>query len=147
MANQVARGCVVQPYREGGRAQYIERPLPPPVSDTGTGPTRDGALQRLELPLTLDELAEHAAMSTRIFARRFLEVTDLSPGRWLTEQRLRRARHLLESSDLSVERVAHEVGFATATSLRRHLAAEAGVTPSTRCPPRRPAWRPADGRR
>ncbi len=63
-------------------------------------------------------------------ARRFREETGLGPGRWLTQQRLRRARHLLESSDLPVERVAHEVGFATATSLRRHLAAEAGVAPS-----------------
>ncbi|MEU9057435.1 helix-turn-helix domain-containing protein [Streptomyces sp. NPDC048430] len=129
VANQVARRCVVPPYRDGGQAQYIERPLPP-ASGTGTGPTRDWALQRLEQPLQLDELAAHAAMSTRTFARRFREETGLSPGRWLTQQRLRRARHLLESTDLPVERVAHEVGFATATSLRRHLAAEAGVAPS-----------------
>ncbi|WP_245182190.1 GlxA family transcriptional regulator [Streptomyces montanisoli] len=129
VANRVARLCVVPPYRDGGQAQYIERPLPP-ASTAGTGPTRDWALRRLELPLSLDELASHAAMSTRTFARRFREETGLSPGRWLTQQRLRRARHLLESSDLPVERVAHEVGFATATSLRRHLAADAGVVPS-----------------
>ncbi|NDZ77300.1 helix-turn-helix domain-containing protein [Streptomyces sp. SID10853] len=129
VANRVARCCVVPPYRDGGQAQYIERPLPP-ADGTGTGPTRDWALQRLELPLPLDELAAHAAMSTRTFARRFREETGLSPGRWLTQQRLRQARHLLESSDLPVERVAHEVGFATATSLRRHLAAQAGVAPS-----------------
>ncbi|WP_236064067.1 GlxA family transcriptional regulator [Streptomyces poriferorum] len=129
VANHVARCCVVPPYRDGGQAQYIERPLPA-ASGTGTGPTRDWALQRLELPLSLGELAAQAAMSTRTFARRFQEETGLSPGRWLTQQRLRRARHLLESTDLPVERVAHEVGFATATSLRRHLAAEAGVAPS-----------------
>lgn len=129
VANQVARRCVVPPYRDGGQAQYIERPLPP-ASETGTGPTRDWALERLDLPLSLEELAAHAAMSTRTFARRFRQETGLSPGRWLTQQRLRRARHLLESSDLPVERVAHEVGFATATSLRRHLAAETGVAPS-----------------
>ncbi|MEV0778048.1 helix-turn-helix domain-containing protein [Streptomyces sp. NPDC050428] len=130
LANHVARRCVVPPYRDGGQAQYIERPLPP-ATRTGTGPTRDWALQRLQLPLSLPELAAHAAMSPRTFARHFREETGLSPGRWLTQQRLRRARHLLESSDLPVERVAHEVGFATATSLRRHLAAEAGVAPST----------------
>ncbi|MBQ1091897.1 GlxA family transcriptional regulator [Streptomyces sp. B93] len=130
VANQVARQCVVPPHRDGGQAQYIERPVPP-ASQAGTGPTRDWALRRLHLPLSLDEMAEHAAMSTRTFARRFREETGLSPGRWLTQQRVRRARHLLESSDLSVERVAHEVGFATATSLRRHLAAQAGVAPST----------------
>ncbi|MFI5682009.1 GlxA family transcriptional regulator [Streptomyces cellulosae] len=130
VASHVARLCVVPPYRDGGQAQYIERPLPA-ESGTGTGPTRDWALQRLDQSLSLDELAAHAAMSTRTFARRFQEETGLSPGRWLTQQRLRRARHLLESSDLPVERVAHEVGFATATSLRRHLAQEAGVAPST----------------
>ncbi|WP_431035895.1 GlxA family transcriptional regulator [Streptomyces sp. P6-2-1] len=129
VANHVARCCVVPPYRDGGQAQYVERPLPP-ASEAGTGPTRDWALGRLDRPLSLDALAAHAAMSPRTFARRFQEETGLSPGRWLTRQRLRRARHLLESSDLPVERVAHEVGFATATSLRRHLAAEAGVTPS-----------------
>jgi transcriptional regulator GlxA family with amidase domain len=130
VAGQVARQCVMPPYRDGGQAQYIERPVPP-ASATGTGPTRDWALRRLESPLSLDELAAHAAMSTRTFARRFRDETGMSPGRWLTQQRLRRARHLLESSDLSVDRVAHEVGFATATSLRRHLAAEAKVAPST----------------
>ncbi|MET9552329.1 helix-turn-helix domain-containing protein [Streptomyces sp. NPDC006645] len=130
LANHVARCCVVPPYRDGGQAQYIERPLPP-ATGTGTGPTRDWALQRLQLPLSLPELATHAAMSPRTFARRFQEETGQSPGRWLTQQRLRQARHLLESTDLPVERVAHEVGFATATSLRRHLAAEAGVAPST----------------
>ncbi|MFD2421802.1 GlxA family transcriptional regulator [Amycolatopsis pigmentata] len=130
VANQVARQCVMPPYRDGGQAQYIEQPVPP-ESATGTGPTRDWALQRLESLLSLDELATHAAMSTRTFARRFRDETGMSPGRWLTQQRLRRARHLLESSDLPVDRVAHEVGFATATSLRRHLAAETGVAPST----------------
>jgi transcriptional regulator GlxA family with amidase domain len=105
--------------------QYIERPLAP-ESATGTGPTCGWALQRLERPVSLDELAAHAATSTRIFARHFREETGLSPGRWLTQQRLRRARHV-EFRDLSVERVAHEVATATATSLRRHLAAEAGV--------------------
>ncbi|MEV6620036.1 helix-turn-helix domain-containing protein [Amycolatopsis sp. NPDC051106] len=130
VANQVARQCVTAPYRDGGQAQYIEQHVPP-ASATGTGPTRDWALQRLETPLSLKELATHAAMSTRTFARRFREETGMSPGRWLTQHRLRRARHLLESSDLPVDRVAHEVGFATATSLRRHLAAEAGVAPST----------------
>ncbi|MFI6156820.1 GlxA family transcriptional regulator [Kitasatospora sp. NPDC051170] len=145
VANQAARFCVMPPYRDGGQAQYIERPLPP-TGATGTGPTRDWALQRLELPLTLDELAAHAAMSTRTFARHFKEETGESPGRWLTSQRLRRARHLLESSDLPVERVAHEVGFATATSLRRHLAAEAGVAPSAyRRTFRAPAASPAAG--
>jgi transcriptional regulator GlxA family with amidase domain len=79
--------------------------------------------------LALRELAAHARMSPRTFARRFQEETGTSPGRWLSQQRVHRARHLLETSDLPVDRIAMEVGFATGTSLRQHLHAAIGVSP------------------
>jgi transcriptional regulator GlxA family with amidase domain len=68
-------------------------------------------------------------MSLRTFARRFNEEVGLSPGRWLIQQRVARARHLLESSDLSVDQIAGRVGFATGASLRQHLHAAIGVSP------------------
>jgi transcriptional regulator GlxA family with amidase domain len=128
VANQVARKCVVPPWREGGQAQYIEQPVPE-ASAAGTAATREWALDHLDLPLTLAELADHAQMSLRTFARRFRDEAGMSPGRWLTQQRVARARHLLESSDLPVDRIAGEVGFATAASLRQHLHAAIGVSP------------------
>ncbi|MEV5613700.1 helix-turn-helix domain-containing protein [Streptomyces sp. NPDC052225] len=128
VANSVAKCCVVPPWREGGQAQYIEQPVPDEGA-TGTGDTRAWALERLERPLSLRELAAHARMSPRTFARRFQEETGTSPGRWLIQQRVHRARHLLESSDLPVDRIAAEVGFATGTSLRQHLHAAIGVSP------------------
>ncbi|MGD0555010.1 MAG: helix-turn-helix domain-containing protein [Streptosporangiaceae bacterium] len=128
VANLVARGIVVPPWRDGGQAQYIERPLPP-ASGLGTSPTRDWALRNLRLPLTMTDLAQHAQMSPRTFARKFRDETGVSPGHWLTRQRISRARHLLESTDLSVDQIASEVGFATATSLRQHMHATIGVAP------------------
>ncbi|QGV77651.1 GlxA family transcriptional regulator [Streptomyces ficellus] len=128
VANQVARKCVVPPWRDGGQAQYIEQPVPE-TSEQGTGATRHWALENLHLPLTLADLARHARMSARTFARRFGEETGMSPGRWLIQQRVARARQLLESTDLPVDRIAGEVGFATATSLRQHLHAAIGVSP------------------
>ncbi|MFF4394254.1 GlxA family transcriptional regulator [Streptomyces sp. NPDC001480] len=128
LANTVARRCVVPPFRDGGQAQYIEQPVP----DSGaasTAATRAWALERLGEPLTLAELAGHARMSLRTFARRFGDEVGLSPGRWLIQQRVVRARHLLESSDLSVDQIAGEVGFATGASLRQHLHAAIGVSP------------------
>ncbi|MFC8719530.1 GlxA family transcriptional regulator [Kitasatospora sp. NPDC057198] len=130
VANRAARLCVVPPWRDGGQAQYIERPVPVPGS-TGTAPTRDWALARLHHPLTLAELAAHAAMSTRTFARRFQEETGQSPGRWLTQQRIALARHLLEATDLTVEQIATRVGFANPVSLRQHLHTAIGVSPLT----------------
>ncbi|MFE4961516.1 GlxA family transcriptional regulator [Streptomyces sp. NPDC056660] len=130
VANSVARQCVVPPWRDGGQAQYIEQPVPD-ESAIGTAATRAWALENLERPLALRELAEHARMSQRTFARRFLDETGVSPGRWLIQQRVHRARHLLETSDLAIDRIAAEVGFATGTSLRQHLHAAIGVSPQT----------------
>ncbi|UFR00704.1 helix-turn-helix domain-containing protein [Streptomyces sp. Go40/10] len=128
LANAVARRCVVPPFRDGGQAQYIEQPVPESGA-ASTAATRAWALQRLDEPLTLADLADHARMSLRTFARRFNDEVGLSPGRWLIQQRVTRARHLLEASDMPVDRIAAEVGFATGASLRQHLHAAIGVSP------------------
>jgi transcriptional regulator GlxA family with amidase domain len=83
----------------------------------------------LHKPLTLSDLAEHSNMSPRTFSRRFSEEVGLSPGRWLIQQRVDRARQLLESTDLPVDDIAGQVGFAGGSSLREHLNAAIGVTP------------------
>ncbi|MFF9623428.1 GlxA family transcriptional regulator [Streptomyces griseosporeus] len=128
LANAVARCCVVPPFRDGGQAQYIEQPVPESGA-AGTAATRAWALERLDEPLALADLAGHARMSLRTFARRFHDEVGISPGRWLIQQRVARARHLLESSDLSVDQIAGAVGFATGASLRQHLHAAIGVSP------------------
>ncbi|GAA0455072.1 GlxA family transcriptional regulator [Streptomyces stramineus] len=130
VANRVARRCVVPPWREGGQAQYIEQPVPEP-SAAGTAAAREWALGRLDEPLTLADLACQARMSLRTFARRFRDEAGMSPGRWLIQQRVARARELLESSDLPIEQIAGRVGFATPASLRQHLHAAIGVSPQT----------------
>ncbi|MFJ8591860.1 GlxA family transcriptional regulator [Streptomyces sp. NPDC093598] len=128
LANSVARRCVVPPFRDGGQAQYIEQPVPEQGA-ASTAATRAWALERLDEPLTLADLSGHARMSQRTFARRFHDEVGLSPGRWLIQQRVVRARHLLESSDLTVDQIAGRVGFATGASLRQHLHAAIGVSP------------------
>ncbi|RKS06585.1 AraC family transcriptional regulator with amidase-like domain [Nocardiopsis sp. Huas11] len=128
VANHVARVCVVPPWRDGGQAQYIERPVPEAPED-GTSATRQWALDRLHRPLSLADLAAHARMSARTFSRRFRDEVGTSPGRWLIQQRVDRARYLLETSDLPVDEIAIRVGFATGTSLRQHLQTAIGVSP------------------
>jgi transcriptional regulator GlxA family with amidase domain len=129
VANASARRTVVPPHREGGQAQYIERPVPEPQMAT-TAAARAWALTRLDQPLSLREMAERESMSVRTFTRRFREEVGISPGQWLAQQRVERARHLLESSDLSVDQVAREAGFGTAASMRQHLQAALGVSPT-----------------
>ncbi|RZS36501.1 AraC family transcriptional regulator with amidase-like domain [Herbihabitans rhizosphaerae] len=129
VANTVARNTVVAPHRDGGQAQYIQRPVPQPRMSS-TGAARAWALEQLHRPLSLAELAARESMSTRTFTRRFREEVGVSFGEWLARQRIERARQLLEESDLSVDRVAEEAGFGTAASLRQHLHSSLGVSPS-----------------
>lgn len=130
VANAAARRCVVAPWREGGQAQFIEHAVPQ-HQDSSTARTRQWALTRLDEPLVLSDLAAHAAMSVRTFSRRFREETGTSPNQWLIQRRLDQARHLLEVSDLPVDRIAAEVGFGSGTLLRKHLQDSLGITPTS----------------
>ncbi|TMR21486.1 helix-turn-helix domain-containing protein [Nonomuraea turkmeniaca] len=129
VANRVARRCVVPPWREGGQAQYVERPVPA-MADSSTSATRAWALERLQRPISLQEMAAHARMSVRTFLRRFRDEVGMTPGQWLTQQRVELARRLLETTDLTVDRIAAEAGFGTGASLRQHLTAALGVSPT-----------------
>ncbi|WP_175409753.1 GlxA family transcriptional regulator [Streptomyces sp. TRM64462] len=129
VANEVARRTVVPPHRDGGQAQYIRRPVPEPRLATTAG-ARAWALTRLDEPLQLRDLAAREAMSVRTFTRRFREEVGVSPGQWLTHQRVERARQLLESTGLSMDEVARRAGFGTAQSMRQHVQAALGVPPT-----------------
>ncbi|WP_028811022.1 GlxA family transcriptional regulator [Streptomyces flavidovirens] len=129
VANDVARRSVVPPHRDGGQAQYVLRPVPEPQLATTTT-ARAWALGRLHEPIQLRDMAEQESMSVRTFTRRFREEAGISPGQWLTQQRVERARHLLESTDLSIDQIARDAGFGTATSLRQHLQTTLGVPPT-----------------
>ncbi len=130
VANRAARRCVVPSWREGGQAQYIERPVPL-TNDTSTDTTRAWARNRLADPVTLEEMAAHARMSVRTFTRRFREETGQSPLKWLLQQRVDHARELLESTDLAVDLVARRAGLGSAAALRQHFHSTLGVAPST----------------
>ncbi|GAB3482594.1 GlxA family transcriptional regulator [Nocardiopsis coralliicola] len=132
VANAVARSTVVAPHRDGGQAQFVRTPVPRTSGPAGsaTGRAREWALARLDGPLPLALLAEQAGLSVRSFTRRFREEAGVSPARWILDRRLDRARELLETTDLPVDSVAVRAGLGTATSLRTHLHAALGVTPS-----------------
>jgi transcriptional regulator GlxA family with amidase domain len=130
VANRVARSCVVPPWRDGGQAQYVERPVPP-AADTSTAASREWALAHLDRPITLAELAARSGMSVRTFSRRFRAEAGLTPVQWLVRQRVDRARRMLELGDESMERIAARAGFATPSSMRMHFRLVVGVTPAS----------------
>jgi len=129
VANAVARRIVVAAHREGGQAQFVERPLPAEPG-TGLAATRAWMLERLDAPLTVPDLARHAGYSPRSFARRFVAETGTTPLQWLIARRVVEAQRLLEGTDLGVDEVAARAGFGTAPALRKHFARALGTSPA-----------------
>ncbi|GAA3437940.1 helix-turn-helix domain-containing protein [Kutzneria kofuensis] len=66
----------------------------------------------------------------RTLTRRFHAETGLSPLQWLLHRRLDRARQLLETTTLPMDKVAWHSGMGTADSLRQHMVRRVGVTPT-----------------
>ncbi|MFE0136913.1 GlxA family transcriptional regulator [Streptomyces sp. NPDC059037] len=128
VANQLARRMVVPAHRPGGQAQFIDLSVPA-TDDEGLAPVLEWARARLDRPLTVDDLARHAAMSPRTLYRRLQAATGTTPLQWLLNQRLARAQSLLESTDLPIERIGVLSGLGTANNLRHHFLKQVGVSP------------------
>jgi transcriptional regulator GlxA family with amidase domain len=130
VANAVARRLVVPPHRAGGQAQFVAAPVPA-RDDHPLAALLPWVAERLDRPLTVEDMARRAGMSSRHLGRHFRAVTGTTPLRWLLTQRIRRAQELLEATDDSVEAVAAATGMGTATTLRRHFHCTVGVPPDT----------------
>ena len=121
IANAVARRMVVPPHRDGGQAQYVEAPVPAQPGPDLFGRTLAWMQEHLDESLSVEDLADRAAMSPRTFARRFRATTGTTPHQWLLQQRIVLAQRLLETTDDPVELIARQCGFGTAAGLRQHF--------------------------
>ncbi|MFF0818161.1 GlxA family transcriptional regulator [Rhodococcus sp. NPDC003318] len=130
VATRIARTLVVAPHREGGQAQYVERPLARPTAGSPIAEVLDWALARLDEPLPVARLADRARMSRRGFIRHFHQATGTTPARWVLERRLDAARVLLETTDRSIEDVAAACGFGSGVTLRQNFVAMYATSPS-----------------
>lgn len=127
-AAQVARASVMPLERAGGQAQFIR--YPEPSADVSSlAPLLEWLEAHLREDLSLPRVARRAAMSSRTLSRRFREQTGTTPAQWIRHARVRRAQRLLETSVLSVEAVAEEVGFRSAAVLRAHFGPTVGTSP------------------
>ena len=129
VANAVARRMVVPPQRDGGQAQFVAAPVPEVPEGNTMAETLAWAVENLDRPLQVEELARRALLSPRTFARRFVEVTGATPARWLSRQRVLHAQHLLETTAIPVEVVAQRCGFGSGTTMRAHFRAVVGTSP------------------
>ncbi|PWJ02771.1 AraC family transcriptional regulator [Streptomyces sp. NWU49] len=129
-AATIARSMVTAPFRTGTQAQFIEHPTPRADRDADAlAAVREHALRHLHEPLTVADLAAHAGMSPRTFARHFTAATGTTPLRWLLDQRVAAAQRLLERTDLPMPEVARRAGFGSEVTMRQHFASRLATSP------------------
>ncbi|MFD7916025.1 GlxA family transcriptional regulator [Streptomyces sp. NPDC059752] len=129
VANAIARRMVVPPHRDGGQAQYIERPVAEHRED-GVRDALAWAEEHLDQEISVEQLSALAFMSPRTFARRFRMETGTTPYRWLLAQRVLSAQRLLENTDKTMEVVAARTGFPNAAALRHQFVRSLNTTPN-----------------
>jgi AraC family transcriptional activator FtrA len=130
VANAAARRLVVPPHRAGGQAQFVTTPVPA-RDDHPLASLLPWVTARLDRPLTVEDMARQANLSSRHLGRHFRAATGTTPLQWLLTQRIRRAQELLENTDAGIDTIAESVGMGTATTLRRHFSRTVGVPPDT----------------
>ncbi len=129
VAATVARSLVTPPQRQGSQLQFA-------ASDPGTAPGELGevlnrAAESLDRIGSVAELARMAGRSRRSLERDFARTLGVTPGQWLSHQRVLRARELLETTALSVEDIANRCGLGSAQVLRAQFRRRVGTTPTT----------------
>ena len=129
VVNAVSRRLVFTGHRDGGQRQFIARPVPE-VPETSLAPVLAWALERLDQPLTVTDLATRAATSPATLHRRFRAELGTTPLAWLTTERVSLACRLIERGELRLDRVAALSGFGTAANLRLQLRRHTGLSPS-----------------
>lgn len=130
VANSVARRLVMAPQRTGGQAQFIHTPVSTLPRNELTR-VLQWAREHLQEPISICQMASRVAMSERTFLRRFRETTGLAPKAWLQQQRISRARDLLESTSQNIASISEACGFASVESFRVAFRTAVGVSPST----------------
>ncbi|MFK4761937.1 GlxA family transcriptional regulator [Microbacterium sp. ZW T5_45] len=129
LTNRIARRMVVPPQRDGGQAQFIDRPIPASHGDS-LSKVADWAVEHLREDLGIEQLAARALMSQRTFARRFKAEYGVTPAAWLGRQRVIHAQRLLERTDFGLDRIADECGFGSAAVLRQNFTRTLGLAPT-----------------
>lgn len=79
--------------------------------------------------LTVEERAFLSNLSVSSFKRKFKEVFQDSPAHWLREQRLKRAKVLLNSTDKNIAEISYKVGFESPSHFIHIFKKKYGTTP------------------
>lgn len=128
MASAIARRLVMHHRRAGGQSQHSELLELAPSSDR-IQKALIHARAHLAHPLTVEELAEVAALSPRQFSRAFRAETGQTPAKAVEHIRLEAARLMIEETRHPLDQIARESGFIDIRRMREAFMRQYGQPP------------------
>jgi transcriptional regulator GlxA family with amidase domain len=131
IALNLARQLIVHFKRSGEHEQYPEALRFQVQSSDRFADLRAWILSHLSDDLSIDALAERAAMSRRNFTRLFHESFGKSPAQFVTEARIAEAQQRLLVPRNSIESIAHSLGFQSADVFSVAFERQTGIRPRT----------------
>jgi len=129
-ALDLARAKVMYMHRPGGQSQFSAELALQTADEPRLARLQDWVFENLATELTVEALADRAAMSPRHFNRVFTRAVGVSPARFVERARVDAARRRLEASGGTVETIAHATGFGNAERMRRSFLRQLGVAPA-----------------
>jgi transcriptional regulator GlxA family with amidase domain len=130
IAQQTAKQLVLYHRRSGGQSQFSSL-LELKAPNGRFGPLLAWAREHLDAPLTVEDLAEQAGMSSRHFTRAFIAETGSTPSKAVERLRIEVARQRVQSSSEAIERVAETTGFRDPERMRRAFIRAFGQPPQS----------------
>ena len=128
IARKTARQLVVYHRRPGGQSQFSALAEIDPGGGRFSG-LLDWTRTHLDQALTVDHLADRAAMSPRNFARAFVAETGVTPAKAIERLRLEAARIAVEESPHAIDVIARDTGFGDPERMRRAFVRAFGHPP------------------
>ncbi|MBB3360484.1 MULTISPECIES: helix-turn-helix domain-containing protein [unclassified Novosphingobium] len=128
-ADSVARLIAAQLVRHHALAKRVELPRITGLQPSQIARVRALVAEKMEAPISVDDLARAANLSPIHFARQFKRSTGRAPYQYIIEQRVERARDLLRG-DLPIAEIAVRCGFTHQEHLTRIFGRTTGVTPA-----------------
>jgi transcriptional regulator GlxA family with amidase domain len=130
VAQETARQLVLYHRRSGGQSQFSSL-LELKAPSGRFGALLSWAREHLDAPLTVEDLAEQAGMSSRHFARAFIAETGTTPSKAVERLRIEVARQRVQSSGEAIEQVAQSTGFRDPERMRRAFIRAFGQPPQS----------------
>lgn len=130
IARRVAAQLVMFFKRPGGQLQFSRGGEARPVGRSVLQEVQRWVAANPSFDHSVAEMAKHAGMSPRHFARLFRAEVGMTPAAWVEAVRVSTARKLLESGRDAPKQIAAKCGFANADTLRRTFSKHLGITPA-----------------